>query len=176
MPSIKHDFIKETLASSEERASPLFIMQYLKSSTTGRYNHFFVAIVIQLLNKIKGLKKWIRPSRRRKMVTIMKNFFDTITIEPVVFLFQFGVFINKGSQLTTNLVGNLLFHLFFQDIHMKLFFPFQIFKLIWKVCRIKMNYTEEVCDHLTDEANSDIQIEVLKNVNQFLLTSQLLVI
>jgi hypothetical protein len=29
----------------------------------------------------------------------------SITIEPVVFLFQFGVYINKGSQLSTNLVS-----------------------------------------------------------------------
>jgi hypothetical protein len=43
-------------------------------------------------------------SSTAKMEQSVINFFRSITIEPVVFLFQFGVYINKGSQLSTNLV------------------------------------------------------------------------
>jgi hypothetical protein len=74
------------------------------SKVSRQWDHLVVVFVLQLVNKVKTLSKWFRPSKRRKMVTVMKKFVQSITIEPVVFLFQFGVFINKGSQLTTNLV------------------------------------------------------------------------
>lgn len=77
----------------------------------------------------------------------VKEFFQSITIEPVVFLFQFGIFAVKGAQLPTNL-------------------------LIWKICVMELGYPESVCNNLTLEENKDIESEVQKHVNHFQMTSQ----
>ena len=62
-----------------------------------------------------------------------------ITLEPTVFLQLFGVEIVRGAQITTDL-------------------------LIWKICHIKLNYSEVTCANLTNEGRdkySQSKIETL---------------
>ena len=69
-------------------------------------------------------------------------YIKTITIEPVIFLFIVGTYILMGSQIPTNI-------------------------LIYKICHIELNYTEEVCEHLGDDSNRDTEEEVQVLVNNF---------
>ena len=65
------------------------------------------------------------------------QFLKSITIEPVIFLYSFGMCVTGGAQVTTNL-------------------------LIWKFCSMELNYTDDVCRNLTSANNSDI--EKAKNI------------
>ena len=70
-----------------------------------------------------------------------------ITLEPTVFAFSFGVQLEKGARITTDLLIN-------------------------KVCRYELNYTEDICANLTNEGFEDISNEVQEEVNDFLMVSQ----
>jgi hypothetical protein len=50
----------------------------------------------------------------------------SLTIEPLIFLYSFGLCVTSGAQITTNL-------------------------LIWKICRDRLEYSEETCGNLTLE-------------------------
>jgi hypothetical protein len=54
------------------------------------------------------------------------NQIRSLTIEPLIFLYSFGLCVTSGAQITTNL-------------------------LIWKICRDRLEYSEETCGNLTLE-------------------------
>ena len=74
------------------------------------------------------------------LLTKIKYEFSTITIEPVVFFFVLSFQVDFGAQITTNL-------------------------LLWKVCHLELNYTEDVCSNLTlnkyESINEEVQREVV---------------
>ena len=83
---------------------------------------------------------------------MIRQILKRITLEPLIFLFTFGMVILRGSQIQTNL-------------------------LLWKICRLELNYTEDICSnmssfaHLNPEYN-DIQNEVQEKANSFLMISE----
>ena len=74
----------------------------------------------------------------------MLNF---ISLEPVVFLLQFGRYALEGAQIQTDL-------------------------LIWKICHLELQYNETICDNLTLDEYDSIQNEVQTRANDFLMVSQ----
>ncbi len=70
------------------------------------------------------------------------DFWNSLTLEPVIFVFSFAWSILAGAQLQTNL-------------------------LMWKVCHLEKGYNETICDNLTLDEYEDIQTEVQKRVNNF---------
>ena len=70
-----------------------------------------------------------------------------LTVEPTVFFLAIGCQVEKGAQITTDL-------------------------LIDKICHFELNYDESVCANLTYEGFEDINDEVQAKVNNFLLVSQ----
>ena len=72
---------------------------------------------------------------------------QTITIEPVIFLFSLGTFILSGAQIPTNI-------------------------LIYKICYIELNHTKDTCEHLGDDSNELIQEEVQVLTNNFQMNAQ----
>ena len=76
------------------------------------------------------------------MLTRISGFLKTITIEPVIFLFLVGTFILQGAQIPTNI-------------------------LIYKICHVELNHTEEICENLGKNEYSDIENEVQVRVNNF---------
>ena len=78
------------------------------------------------------------------IVSVLKK----ITLEPTIFLLAFGCAIERGAQITTNL-------------------------LIEKTCHNELNYTKETCANFSNEGfEEDIKVEVQKEVNNFLMVSQ----
>ena len=77
------------------------------------------------------------------MIEILK----WITLEPAIFLIVCGQHLVKGSNL-------------------------QIDLLIWKICHLELNYTEDVCANITNDEYEDINDEVQKRANNFLMISQ----
>ncbi len=65
---------------------------------------------------------------------LLKDFFDG-TVEPVVLIFMIGVHIISGSEVPVNI-------------------------LMYKICNVEMNYTDSVCNNLTDPTHEDIQKDV----------------
>ena len=80
----------------------------------------------------------------------MSEALKTITIEPTIFLFFLGYYILNGAQIPTNI-------------------------LIFKICHIELNYTEEVCNHLGDDSNKLTQEEVQVLANNFQMKAQWMV-
>jgi MFS family permease len=78
---------------------------------------------------------------------VISDTLKTITIEPVIFLFQLGSFILSGAQIPTNV-------------------------LIYKICHIELNYTNDICDNLGDDSNKLIQEEVQVQTNNFQMNAQ----
>ena len=72
-------------------------------------------------------------------LTRIQHEISTITIEPVVFFFILSLKVDFGAQISTNL-------------------------LIWKVCHLELNYTEDICSNLTLDENEYINEEVQKQV------------
>ena len=78
------------------------------------------------------------------IVSVLKK----ITLEPTIFLLAFGCAIERGAQITTNL-------------------------LMEKICHNELNYTKEICANFNDEGfDDDIKDKVQKEVNNFLIVSQ----
>ena len=61
-----------------------------------------------------------------KVSEFFLNQIKSLTIEPLIFLYSFGLCVTSGAQITTNL-------------------------LIWKICRDRLEYSEETCGNLTLE-------------------------
>lgn len=78
------------------------------------------------------------------MFALLLTFIKGITLEPTVFALQFGRFIVEGAQVQTDL-------------------------LLWKICHLELNYTEEICDHLTANENDAINNIVQEKANNFLM-------
>jgi len=72
---------------------------------------------------------------------------QNITIEPVLFVYAFGLGVVAGAQINTNL-------------------------LIWKICNLELKYPEDVCGNLSNDAYKEIEEEVQENVNNFQMKSQ----
>ena len=70
-----------------------------------------------------------------------------ITLEPIVFLVQFGRFGLEGAQIQTDL-------------------------LLDKICRSELNYPESICGNLTLDEYNDINNEVQTRANDFLMISE----
>ena len=70
-----------------------------------------------------------------------------ITMEPAIFLIICGQFLVRGSELQVDL-------------------------LIWKICHIELNYTKDVCGNITNDEFEEINDEVQKKANNFLIISQ----
>ena len=87
------------------------------------------------------------PKMTDKLKNTISAFLKTITIEPVIFLFIMGNYILLGSQIPTNI-------------------------LIYKICHIELNNTEEVCNNLGDESNKLVQDEVQILTNNFQMKGQ----
>ena len=77
----------------------------------------------------------------------MSNFLSFLSLEPVVFLVQFGRFGLEGVQIQTDL-------------------------LIWKICHLELNYSESVCSNLTLDQYDDINNEIQTRANDFLMISE----
>ena len=79
--------------------------------------------------------------------TMIRQILNRITLEPLIFLFTFGMVILDGAQIQTNL-------------------------LLWKICHLELNYTEDICSNLTLDENNATMIEVQERANSFLMISE----
>ena len=77
----------------------------------------------------------------------MLNHLSFLSLEPVVFLVQFGRFGLEGVQIQTDL-------------------------LIWKICHLELKYDESVCSNLTLDQYDDINNEIQTRANDFLMISE----
>ena len=78
---------------------------------------------------------------------MIRQILNRITLEPLIFLFTFGMVILDGAQIQTNL-------------------------LLWKICHLELNYTEDICSNLTLDENNATMIEVQERANSFLMISE----
>ena len=86
-------------------------------------------------------------AKKKKRPNMFVKFYMSLTIEPVIFMHAIGLAIINGSQVSTNL-------------------------LIWKICNLELNFTEDICSNLTDEANKEYEEIVQTEVNNFQMLSQ----
>ncbi len=78
---------------------------------------------------------------------VAKAFWHNLTLEPVIFLFNFAWAIEFGARLQTNL-------------------------LMWKVCHIEHGFNETVCDNLSNDQYESFQNQVQVRVNDFSMVRQ----
>ena len=69
-----------------------------------------------------------------------RKLFKILTLEPFIVLFVFIWFIQSGVKIRKNL-------------------------LMWKICKIELNYTENICNNLSQ--HNETQSEVQINLNNF---------
>ena len=70
-----------------------------------------------------------------------------LTLEPAIALSRFGFGVVVGGQIQSDL-------------------------LLWKICHLQLNYTEEICGNLTLDENDLINDEVQVKANNFLLVQE----
>ena len=70
-----------------------------------------------------------------------------ITIEPIIALIKFGHGEIEGGQIQNDL-------------------------LLWKICRMEFNYTEDICANLTLDEFDEINNEVQTKANNFLIPKE----
>ena len=75
---------------------------------------------------------------------------NIITIEPAVGLVRFGIGQIEGGQIQSDL-------------------------LLWKICHLELNYTEEICGNLTLDEYDLINDEVQAKANSFLMNKEWLI-
>ena len=75
---------------------------------------------------------------------------NIITIEPAIALNRFGIGVIEGGQIQSDL-------------------------LLWKVCHLEFNYTEEICGNLTLDEYDLINNEVQAKANIFLMVKEWLI-
>ena len=79
---------------------------------------------------------------------MFQNLANVITLEPLIALSRFGFGeIYSGGQIQSDL-------------------------LLWKICHLELNYTEEICSNLTLDENKDILNEVQEEANSFLMIKE----
>ena len=81
------------------------------------------------------------------MLTQLTNL---ITVEPVIALNRFGLGEIEGGQIQSDL-------------------------LLWKICHLELNYTEEICGNLTLDEYDFINDEVQAKANSFLMVKEWLI-
>ena len=80
---------------------------------------------------------------------MIRHLLSQITAEPIIILVAISWTIVDGAQIQTNL-------------------------LLWKICHLQLNYSEEVCSNLTLDENESINIEVQARANSFLMIQEYL--
>ena len=81
---------------------------------------------------------------------MLKHLTNLITVEPVIALNRFGTGEIEGGQIQSDL-------------------------LLWKICHLELNYTEEICGNLTLDEYDFINDEVQAKANSFLMFREWLI-
>ena len=81
---------------------------------------------------------------------MLKDLTNLITVEPVIALNRFGLGEIEGGQIQSDL-------------------------LLWKICHLELNYTEEICGNLTLDEYDLINNEVQAKANSFLMFREWLI-
>ena len=81
---------------------------------------------------------------------MLKHLTNLITVEPVIALNRFGLGEIEGGQIQSDL-------------------------LLWKICHLELNYTEEICGNLTLDEYDFINDEVQAKANSFLMFKEWLI-
>ena len=81
---------------------------------------------------------------------MLKHLTNLITVEPVIALNRFGLGEIEGGQIQSDL-------------------------LLWKICHLELNYTEEICGNLTLDEYDLINDEVQAKANSFLMFKEWLI-
>ena len=81
---------------------------------------------------------------------MLKHLTNLITVEPVIALNRFGLGEIEGGQIQSDL-------------------------LLWKICHLELNYTEEICGNLTLDEYDLINDEVQAKANSFLMVKEWLI-
>ncbi len=82
-----------------------------------------------------------------KVATSIKDYFKSFTIEPTVVFNILGLSILLGAQILTDL-------------------------MIWKICNIELEYSEDICANLSLEINEDAENDVQRKLQEFQTTQQ----
>ena len=77
-----------------------------------------------------------------KIAKLLRDFWNQLTLEPMVLIFSFAWGLESGAKLDTNL-------------------------LMWKVCHIELGFNETICQNLTADEQDEIQTTVQRRVNDF---------
>ena len=81
---------------------------------------------------------------------MLKHLTNLITVEPAIALNRFGLGEIEGGQIQSDL-------------------------LLWKICHLELNYTEEICGNLTLDEYDFINDEVQAKANSFLMFREWLI-
>ena len=81
---------------------------------------------------------------------MLKYLTNLITVEPAIALNRFGLGEIEGGQIQSDL-------------------------LLWKICHLELNYTEEICGNLTLDEYDFINDEVQAKANSFLMFREWLI-
>ena len=81
---------------------------------------------------------------------MLKHLTNLITVEPAIALVRFGIGAIEGGQIQSDL-------------------------LLWKICHLELNYTEEICGNLTLDEYDFINDEVQAKANSFLMFREWLI-
>ena len=81
---------------------------------------------------------------------MLKHLTNLITVEPAIALKNFGLGEIEGGQIQSDL-------------------------LLWKICHLELNYTEEICGNLTLDEYDFINDEVQAKANSFLMFKEWLI-
>ena len=81
---------------------------------------------------------------------MLKHLTNLITVEPAIALVRFGIGAIEGGQIQSDL-------------------------LLWKICHLELNYTEEICGNLTLDEYDFINDEVQAKANSFLMFKEWLI-
>ena len=81
------------------------------------------------------------------MASRIKAFLKKITLEPLVCIYMLAKVLTIGNQIETNL-------------------------MIWKICHLQLNYTEDICKNLSADANEAIENQVQRELQSFEMIGQ----
>merc|ERR1719433_1358622 len=92
-----------------------------------------------VVTDFKSISQSVNTTRVKRVQDMISpsEFLKWISLEPAIFLLVCGQYLVTGSNLQVDL-------------------------LIWKICRLQLNYTEEVCANLTNDGFEDINDKVQK--------------
>ena len=81
------------------------------------------------------------------MTSRIKAFLKKITLEPLVCIYMLAKVLTIGNQIETNL-------------------------MIWKICHLQLNYTEDICKNLSADANEANENQVQRELQSFEMIGQ----